>query len=1229
MRKLIRQCVQFLLLCIGIAAVYSCNDTPRDVALPADKLAFPQPVTTPLQFADTVLLKWDTIKKGSIRPVVKRLDLDALPSSPYDSTGFKKLTKAPEVTRFDVSKLPEQSINLDTLTSRPLHFKMIMIPAGALKKVSPEWQSANPTAIADFGAKQGVPIEFASSAFKDKNGLIWIGGRTGLFRYDGVNLQPIINRENPGITAISQDKKGRIWFAAEGGIAFADLEKNTVGIAYEIGVTPSRMCNMTEDDNGNIWLGNTFGTTGIAVIDPDKQTYKLVGASGDFKIDKSNDAIKDQDGNIWTISATTGISIINQKTGKVRQIRKEHGLATDTVTAITQGKNGNIWVGLFGFRIDEIDLKSGTIRHYGPVNGLPTTGTNKIIEDDRGRIWTAGFNGVRILDPVTQQFKWINSQRGFTSEWPIGFAIDNNKRMWIPTINGTQVIDHYGETILPLGKEQVISVTEDAIGNIWVGSTKGIFLIDAQRNKVSTLDKAHGLANDFVQSFTEQDQKMMVSSNGGFDIIDPVRKTIEHTGQKEGLTNDTVYSVLQDHKGRTWLTGPSNGIDIIDSARTMILHTEHENGLNDNNIADALEDNDGAVWIAGYDGGGIGIIDPATISIQLLNNLPGLRETSSKAMMKDQYGRIWIGTSKGIHVIDKQKQTVTTITTKEGLPSNNILSILPYKKQVLIGTNVSNGLITPPLYDADSANSKWIVEIQKGSELLKREQINSWKVDAITEKGEYLWGDNGLVIINGVKPSNDSIITHITGFGLMNKPQYFKNPFVFSEKDSLQIGDSTYVKGQTLPDGGYVNRKDLHWENVSGPYNLPEKLSIPFTKNYMQFNFVQTNSGLNGTPEYIYILEGIDQGWSKPTTNTFSENYLNLGPGDYTFRVTSKGYNGKWGTPVSFSFTISPPWYKTWWFYTLVLFAAAALLRMYIVYRSRRLQRENKMLDEKVTLRTKQLQQSIEDLKMTQSQLVQSEKMASLGELTAGIAHEIQNPLNFVNNFSDINTELLAEVKEELERGNIDEVKLLIDSLIENERKINHHGKRADGIVRGMLQHSRKSSGEKEVTDINQLVDEYIRLCYHGLRAKDKTFNAKIETDLDPSVGKIAVIPQDLGRVVLNLLTNAFYAVDQKKKEAVTGQENFQPTVKVTTQKTGDKILIKIKDNGGGIPQEVLGKIFQPFFTTKPTGQGTGLGLSLSYDIITKAHGGELNVETTEGEGTLFIIQLNSSPATG
>ncbi len=270
----------------------------------------------------------------------------------------------------------------------------------------------------------------------------------------------------------------------------------------------------------------------------------------------------------------------------------------------------------------------------------------------------------------------------------------------------------------------------------------------------------------------------------------------------------------------------------------------------------------------------------------------------------------------------------------------------------------------------------------------------------------------------------------------------------------------------------------------------------------------------------------------------------------------------------------------------------------------------------------KQIEKTLVDLKQAQSQLIQSEKMASLGELTAGIAHEIQNPLNFVNNFSEVNKEMIVEMKEEISKGNYDEAKIIADDIEANEEKINHHGKRADAIVKGMLQHSRSSTGQKEPTDINALADEFLRLAYHGLRAKDKSFNADIKTNFDDTIGKINIIPQDIGRVLLNVFNNAFYAVSERQKaESLKQNEQYTPLVSVQTKKINDKVEIKVTDNGNGIPENIVDKIFQPFFTTKPTGEGTGLGLSLAYDII-KAHGGELKVDTKEGEGSEFIIEL-------
>ena len=298
----------------------------------------------------------------------------------------------------------------------------------------------------------------------------------------------------------------------------------------------------------------------------------------------------------------------------------------------------------------------------------------------------------------------------------------------------------------------------------------------------------------------------------------------------------------------------------------------------------------------------------------------------------------------------------------------------------------------------------------------------------------------------------------------------------------------------------------------------------------------------------------------------------------------------------------------------LILIIAVALFRN---------SRTRKKAYQLLSKQRNELQSTLADLKNTQKQLIHAEKMASLGELTAGIAHEIQNPLNFVNNFSEVNAELIAELKEEIEKGDKKEAMAIADDIAGNEEKISHHGKRADGIVKGMLQHSRASADKKEPTDINVLADEYLRLSYHGLRAKNKSFNADFKTDFDPELPKINVIPQDIGRVLLNLINNAFFAVNEKSIQNPAG---FKPQVIVSTSLSplegGRGVKIQVQDNGPGIPEKIKEKIFQPFFTTKPTGEGTGLGLSMSYDIITKGHGGELKVESKEGEGCEFIILL-------
>ncbi|HTL07775.1 MAG TPA: two-component regulator propeller domain-containing protein, partial [Chitinophagaceae bacterium] len=961
----------------------------------------------------------------------------------------------------------------------------------------------------------------------------------------------------------------------------------------------------------------------VAIIDANSMTYQSFNhAAGLPGLRGANDATEDREGNIWISTPTDGAAIVNWHKGSIRKLKRVSGLMHDSLRAVTTDKKGTVWIGTLGGGIDAVDARAGTITHYDRPQGLTDGFTAFLVSDAKGCIWLAKYTGLEILDPVAGRIRRINDKNGFNSPLITSLSEDNNGRMWVATIAGLHVIDQHAATVSPLGSTNVISMMEDTVGNLWVATQHGILLIDEQRKTMRKLDRTHGLANDFVQSFSRAGRNMYVNSNGGLDIIDPISNTLQHYGRTEGLVSDTVYVVFRDAQGNTWLTGPSNGVDVLDAAQKNILHTDTAGGLSYNNIQDLKQDKDGLLWAAPVTGG-INVIDFASRKVKYLNNQPGLRDTSNKTMLVDNAGRIWIGTGQGVYMIDKERKQITPITTAEGLSDNWVTSLLPYKNSVIVGTYKKVTIVTPPI--PGSGDSNWHIAIVDKSEGLVRGATTAWATDAITRKGAYLWGDNGLVVINEIKPAVDSSATFITGISVMTQQQQFINKRVLNDKDTLWSGANFFVKGKAPQEESIANRTVNGWDSVTGPYNLPVNLQLPYHQNYLQFQFTQAHLSRQDPALYTYMLEGIDKGWSKPTTNTYTENYLNLSPGDYTFKVASKNSNGNWQRPASVSFKILPPWWQTWWAYTLFALLAIGALRMYIVYRSRKLQRENKLLEEKVQVRTKQLQQSLEDLKQTQTQLVQSEKMASLGELTAGIAHEIQNPLNFINNFADVNRELLAEMSEEIGNGNLSMVKEIAADIIKNEEKINHHGKRADAIVKSMLQHSRSNNNAvREPVNLNKLADEYLRLAYHGLRAKDKSFNASLYTEYDEELSTgVYLIPQDMGRVILNLITNAFYAVTEKKKNSAdhVAGDKYEPSVWVITKKTGQKASLTVKDNGSGIPDKVVDKIFQPFFTTKPTGQGTGLGLSMAYDIV-KAHGGELKGATVPGEGTSFTIEL-------
>ena len=421
---------------------------------------------------------------------------------------------------------------------------------------------------------------------------------------------------------------------------------------------------------------------------------------------------------------------------------------------------------------------------------------------------------------------------------------------------------------------------------------------------------------------------------------------------------------------------------------------------------------------------------------------------------------------------------------------------------------------------------------------------------------------------------------------------------------------------------------EIAFKSVQKFENYPLNLELPYHKNHLTFHFAAIDWAAPHKIRYSHRMLGLNDNWSNPTREAKAD-YRNLPYGTYTFQIRAIGASEVWSEPFEYTFTINPPWWYTWWAYTLYGLIFLAALRSFSLWREQKLRKEKDQLQKKVEERTgelkkksDELEHSLEDLKSTQAQLIQSEKMASLGELTAGIAHEIQNPLNFVNNFSEVSAELVDELEEERAKNQETRDEGLVTGILTdikaNLNKINHHGKRADAIVKGMLEHSRTNKGEKKPTDLNVLIDEFVRLSYHGLRAKDKSFNADFKLNLDPKLPKVNVVAPEIGRVILNLVNNAFFAVNEKAK---LGEVNYKSEIKIESKPIENGVQLSINDNGGGIPEGLHDKVFQPFFTTKPTGEGTGLGLSLSYDII-KAHGGTLKVNSDEGRGTTFTIEL-------
>ncbi|MGB3079929.1 MAG: two-component regulator propeller domain-containing protein [Saprospiraceae bacterium] len=1078
----------------------------------------------------------------------------------------------------------------------------------------------------------GIYLGKINAITRDKHGAMWFCDQTNqcITRYDGSLLTSYISDPH-NVNSLGgwypecllADTTDLVWIGFYGqGLDKFNPKNNSFTHYTHIAEDSRSLANDTItslliDHLGKFWIGTYAG---LDLFDPKTGIFTHFSHKADDPTSLSHNRIRavyeDHEGTLWI---GTGLAWDLNEEGGLNRFDREnksftrfmhdpanpHSLVDNKVRAIFEDSRGNFWIGTRGDGLHRMDRKTGMFERYpsdhpdmtkpyrSPVSGNYDHITF-ITEDAEGALWIGTLTGgVSRYDPATHTNTFFNAKTntssGFNdnSGWCAHASSDG--LLWISTQEASlfkvELYQNYIQHITMEGLS-VSDVMVDDTNLFWLATSHGLIL--AKRNigiteqYVYNAQDQNSLSSDYTnQLLRDKDGIIWISSANGLTRFDPAvrsfRRFYNDPKNDESLSYNATSMMCEDQDFNLWVGTYGGGINRFDRKTEKFIRYKHIEAdtlsLNDDVVLCVIPDDSGDLWIGTVEGGGVNRMNTKTGKCK--RYLAGIDVID---LFRDAEGVFWLGAVQGLFRYDRAKDQFLFPASLNEV--NNI-------------TNISS-------FTEDNNHNLWI-----GA------KDGIFRLDASRKNVVRFGRTNGII---GSTLSTGCAVNSHDGrlyFGTYAGYYAFYPDKLKIPSSSLEVQlTNLWLNGKIVDPG--------EKSPIQQPMETTKEIHFNYNQNAFSIGFSMINFGDPENKVIYYKLEGYDNEWHHAGVEG-QALYYSVSPGKYKFMLKASDLNReKWATR-SVDIIITPPWWSTWWAYIVygLLFITLALFG----YRFQKriwLKAEHERTKDRELAQAKEVEKAYNELKTTQAQLIQSEKMASLGELTAGIAHEIQNPLNFINNFSEVNAELIDEMHEELKSGKPEEALKVADNIKENNKKITHHGKRADAIVKGMLQHSRNSSGVKEPTDINALADEYLRLAYHGLRAKDKTFNAKMKMDFDETIGMMNIAPQDIGRVILNLITNAFYVVAEKKKEQSTG---YEPTVTVSTKKINDKVEICVADNGNGIPERVLDKIFQPFFTTKPSGQGTGLGLSMSYDIV-KAHGGELKVDTKEGEGTEFIIQL-------
>jgi len=1134
---------------------------------------------------------------------------------------------------------------------------------------------------------RALPSAEVHAVHQDRQGFVWaVVYSSGLVRYDGVRME-LYTRDDGlrslSLWDVHEDAAGRLWVSSNEGLVVSERPLPDYApwerIRFVADVNGTALLDvavrrnvMSTAPDGTTWVG----TDALGIVRYHFEEDQLRSDTLLTGIPNRGDAgseprpvrtiLARQDGSMW-VGLTGGTLLRFSPDGTVERVEGDRS-PERTVFALYEDAAGTLWGGNLGgllWRLREnggdysFDIISTTLT--GTVNGIRATADGRLFASSEG-------TGVLVFTSSEPDRQRVYDRRnGLISDVVHGVLVDSENNIWIAQSGGLSKLRHnhaafqsfnarsqIGER--PILPAPSVSSVQPAAGDspcaIWVGTTGGgVACVHADGGGSTYLTTAEGLSNEYVNAVALDGYgRLWMGTSRGIDALVPAGVAVPQGGIAPTpiQIGGTAYRVVR----------------YVESTAHSAVVLQMPNLHGDGRIGQA-------VWFGGARSV-FGLVEDEWFR---LGEAAGLPSAIMHAVAVDDAGHLWVGTrDQGLYrsnrpitgaLLDDLSATSSSIdgssfgrdvtgpvfdqiwSSAEEAPTDQIESLLWAEGTMWVATPA--GLFALQ-YDAEGSTPRVAAHIDQQNGL-GAAHVYSLAVSPVTGT---LWAGTNGGITEIDRDTKTALRTVTRRHGLIDNEVWYFGSVRIDDQGRVHFGTAQGLSiydpqlDAAVPEVGriHLRRADLTRDRQG--------------HNEAQFEYAAMSFASGGSILYRTRLRGYERDWSAPTSEA-KIRYTNLPaifrPREYTFEVIASNAAGEWmAAPEAYTFHVDPPWWLQWWMFLVYggvllggLAGADRIQRRRLIMqmktqsrlreaeyraeqaateqeaaeaRARALQAENDRKEAELT-KARELELAYNELKAAQAQLIQAEKMASLGQLTAGIAHEIKNPLNFVNNFSRASVELLEELREELDAlaagGSPDAVSDLMSDLTTMAEKVAEHGERADRIVKSMLQHSRGSSGTLQEENINTYVEEYVNLAYHGMRAQHSEFNVDIVREYDTEAGVVPVVSQEFGRVLINLLNNAFYAVHQQKKAL---GPTYSPKVTVRTHRNGSIAALEIEDNGPGIPESVRKRIFEPFFTTKPTGEGTGLGLSLSYDIITQMHGGQLHVSTKEGSGTTFSIEL-------